>query len=214
MADDRLFFELVDRANSLGKYDFFLKNMHAETSLEKEVENFLKKKKVVRVLDLGCGEAGALKDLKKMFGKKVFVAGIDLIKTEGLDSFVEGDTLEADFPKDIDIAVSFRAMHEFHPIEKVFEKLCQSLSAGGKAFLSVRCQQFLGDRLLFHGSLTSADMDFLKSLAKKNEFLGVKVKAVEVKEKKNVVFFDPKTARKPPAQLEIIHGINFFLEKP
>ena len=209
---DKEFFELTDRSNSIQKYNFFLKNMQAETTLEKEVEDFLKKKKVVRILDLGCGKAQALKELKEKFGSKVFIAGIDLVKTDGLDEFFEASALEASFPKNIDLVVSFRAMHFFSPLDVVFEKISGCLAKGGKAFLSVRCQQFVGSSLLFHGNLNAKDLDFLKKISKEKSCFGVKCLVIEVKEKKTIVLINPTSGRKIPAQIELVHGANVFLK--
>lgn len=212
MADD-IYFELVDRSNSLQKYDFFLKNMQAKTTIEKEVENVIQRKSIARILDLGCGQAGALKELKQKFGEKVFVAGIDLVKTDGLDEFVQGDAVFVDFPQNIDLIFSFRAMHEFRPLEKVFEKICGSLCTGGKAFLSVRCQQFTSQGLFFHGNMTGQDLDFLKKIINAKEYKGTKITGIEIGETKNIIFVDPKTSRKTPAKLEVINGMNFFIKK-
>lgn len=210
---DEDYLRLFDRSNSIEKYDFFLKNMGAKTTLEKEVENALKRKQAIRVLDIGCGEAGALWGLKKKFGKKVHTIGIDLLDAENLDEFIKGNAAKVDFPKDIDLAVSFRAMHMLHPLRKVFEGACKSLAPHGNAFFSVRCQQIVGERLLFHGNLDATDLGFLKQVAKEGKLCGAKVKAVEVKEPKEVMIMDPETGQKIHAMLEILHGMNFFIQK-
>lgn len=210
--DDK-YFGLFDRSNSIEKYDFFLKNMGAKTTLEKEVEKALKRKQTARVLDIGCGEAGALLGLKQKFGPGVHTTGIDLLDAENLDEFIKGNASEVNFPKDIDLAVSFRAMHLFHPLKKVFESACKSLAPQGKAFFSVRCQQIVGGQLLFHGNLSSTDLSFLKQIAKDGKFSGAAIKAVEVKEPKEVIIMNPQTGEKKKAILEILHGMNFFIEK-
>lgn len=212
---NELFFEVTDRANSLQKYNFFLKNMQAKTTLKKEVELVLERKPICRVLDIGCGEAQALKELKQIFGENVFAIGIDLIDTEkeGLDQFIRANAVETVFPANLDLVVSFRSIHFFHPIQKVFKSVFQSLAQSGKAFLSVRCQQMVLDQLLFHGNLTAQDLNYMKKLAREKTLGRAKVMAVEVKEKKSVLVVDPSTGDKKPAELEIIHGINFFIEK-
>jgi SAM-dependent methyltransferase len=187
--------------------------MHAETTLEKEVEKVFARKKNCRVLDLGCGEGGALKELKQKFGVRVFVCGIDLLEAQGLDWFVRGRAQGADFPDNVDLVVSFRAMHEFSPLESVLEKVCKGLAGGAKGFLSVRCQQLVGNQLLFHGNLNSRDLDFLKKIINAGEFKGVKVRGVEATETKKVTLVEPATAGKVSAQLRIINGINLFLGK-
>lgn len=210
---DENYFGLFDRSNSIEKYDFFLKNMGAKTTLEKEVENILKRKKTARLLDIGCGEGGAFFELKKKFGEKIHTIGIDLLDAENLDEFIKGNTPEVSFPIDIDLIVSFRAMHLFHPIQKVFEEACKSLAPHGKAFFSVRCQQIVAGQLMFHGNLDSVDLSFLKEIAKKQTFNSAKLKAVEVKEPKEVILVNPQTGEKKKAILEILHGMNFFIQK-
>lgn len=207
------FYEITDRANSIAKYDFFLKNMRAETTLEKEVKKVLARKKNCRLLDLGCGQAEALKELKEKFGDKATIIGIDLLPVSGLDEFVEGKVPQCVFPQKIDLAFSFRAMHEFSPIEKFFEKLSTCLASGGKAFLSVRCQQLVGSQLLFHGNLKATDLDFMKKIISAKRFKSLMVNGVQIGEKKHVVLLNPVTGSKQAAELEIIHGINFFVEK-
>ncbi|MDO8634430.1 MAG: methyltransferase domain-containing protein [archaeon] len=210
---DGKYFEFFDRSNSIEKYDFFLKNMGAETTLEKEVEKALQRKQTARILDIGCGEAQALSELKKKFGKQVHTIGIDLLDSGNPDEFIKGNAAEVNFPKDVDLAVSFRAMHLLHPLKKVFEASCKSLAPHGKAFFSVRCQQIAGGQLLFHGNLDSVDMSFLKQIAKEGKFCKAKIRAVEVKEPKEVMIIDPITGLKSRAILEILQGMNFFIEK-
>lgn len=206
-------YELTDRANSIAKYDFFLKNIGAGTTVEKEVENTLKRKAQVRVLDLGCGEAQALKALKEKYGKKVFVAGVDQLPVEGLDEFSQGAAQDEPYPSDLDLVFSFRSMHEFSPLKKVVEKIGQSLAKGGKAFLSIRCQQLVGGQLFFHGNLNKEDLSFLKKIGEEGVFEGLKVEAKEAAEKKQVLILDPAKGSKIPAELKIVLGIGLFLKK-
>ena len=146
---------------------------------------------------------------------EVFASGIDLIDTEkeGLDQFIKSNAVQAVFPQNIDLAISFRAMHFFHPIQQVFKSVCQCLAQEGKAFLSVRCQQLVAGHLLFHGNLTISDLDFLKKISKEKTLHGAKIRVVEVKEKKGALLAGPANGSKKPAELEIIHGMNFFIEK-
>ena len=161
---DTLKYELTDHANSLAKYDFFLKNMGVEQSLLELAKNAVHASGHAKIFDIGCGEAGALKELKKKFGEKITVSGIDALPVSGLDEFVSGDAAEKDFPKNCDIIVSFRALHEIAHLELVFKKISDSLTTDGQAFLSIRCQQFVGGKIFFHGNLAQKDMDFLEKI--------------------------------------------------
>ncbi len=196
---DTLKFELADRSNSLQKYNFFLKNMGLEQTLQELVQEIIQEKGSAKIFDIGCGEAGVLKELKTLFGKQITVSGIDAIPVTGLDEFVQGDAAKAVFPKNCDLIVSFRALHEIGHLEKVFGKISESLSFGGRAFLSIRCQQEMGGKIFFHGNLTQNDLDFLEKVEKKEEFQKMKALVFKVMEKGQ--------------KKEFAAGINVFLAK-
>lgn len=193
-------FELTDRANSLQKYGFFLKNMGLEQNLQELVQDIIQEKGHAKILDIGCGEAGALKELKTLFGKQITIIGIDALPVTDLDEFVQGDAVKAVFPKNCDLILSFRALHEIAHIETVFGKISESLAAGGRAFLSIRCQQEVGGKIFFHGNLLKKDLVFLERVEKKEEFQ--KMEALVLKIMENGW-----------QKKEFIAGINVFLAK-
>ena len=55
---DTLKYEITDRVNSLQKYNFFLKNMQAGTTLQELVKEVLEEKSSAKVFDLGCATVG------------------------------------------------------------------------------------------------------------------------------------------------------------
>lgn len=196
---NKLKYELTDRANSLQKYNFFLKNMGAQETLEEMVQQIIDEKKKAKIFDIGCGEAGALKELKQLFGKKVTVCGADAIKTTGLDEFVFGNAAKKSFPAKCELVISFRALHEIANLKTVFEKISKSLSTGGLVILSIRLQQQVGERIFFHGNLTQADMDFLGEIEKIEEFKGLKVLVIKIWQKHG--------------EQDSVSGANVFLSK-
>ncbi len=197
---DTLKYEIADRASSLQKYDFFLQNMQGQTSIEALVKDFLKTKPSVKVFDIGCGDGGALRELKELFEKKVITCGIDLLQASGLDEFAQGDAVKKSFPKNCDVIVSFRALHEIANLQKVFSKISDCMSSGGLGFVSIRCQQEVGSKIVFHGNMKKTDLDFLKKIEKTGKF----------KKMRTLVIF---VLQKTRAGKEIIAGTNVFLFK-
>ena len=197
---DTLKYEITDRRNSLQKYNFFLKNMSAKTTMQELVTEILKEKKVVKVFDLGCGEGSALKELKKEFGKKIVVFGMDLLETNGLDEFVKGDANKVTFPKNCDLVFSFRVLHEIANLEKNFEKLSNCMTKKAKAFLSIRVQQQISNKIVFHENLEKKDLEFLQKIEKTKHFKNLEVLVIEIEQKSL-------------SGKKIITGINVFLRK-
>ena len=131
--------DVVDVENSLESYNSFYKNMGFKDSIEELIEKKLKEKVFVRIMDLGCGNAGFLSDLKKKFRESIHTIGIDLLAADKKpDEMIMGDALHSGFPKDIDFIFSFRTLHEVGEPEKIVEKVYASLADKGKAFLSFR----------------------------------------------------------------------------
>ena len=130
-----------DRSNTLELYNTFLSNVGEKKTLQQLIDSIIKRKGKAVVLDLGCGNAGALNDLKKLYGARVSVKGIDLEKPEfNIDEFVQGNFLEAKLPQKNDLVFSFRALHESGEIEKMVSRTEQSLAPLGKALLVIaRC---------------------------------------------------------------------------
>ncbi len=133
---------VVDAGNSLAQYDSFFRNMGFKEPIEDLIRKRLSEKgSPVKVMDIGCGNAGFLRDLKKMFGECVETIGVDLVEPAdggGVDEMVVGDALEMPFQDDVDFVFSFRSLHEIGEPEKIVEKVYNCLSPGGKAFLSFR----------------------------------------------------------------------------
>jgi len=130
---------VVEIKNSIEQYNSFFKNMGFKEPIEKLIEARLKNKKVVKVLDVGCGNGGFLADLNDLFGEKIHAIGVDLLAPEKpLNEVILGDAVEVNFPKDVDFVFSFRTLHEIGEPEKIIEKVYNSLAKEGKAFLSFR----------------------------------------------------------------------------
>lgn len=162
---------IVDLSQSLEQYDFFLEKFPKQPKIKSLVSNALNKNGVAKILDLGCGSAQALNELKQLLGKKVFTTGIDLIKPKfSTDLFFEGDAFELQFPSNADLLFSFRAMHEIGELEKVFEKICNCLSFSGKAFLSIRLFNESNCEKKWHGLMGEKEFNFLKKILAAKKF--------------------------------------------
>lgn len=130
---------VLEVENSVDLYNSYLKNSGVGESVEEMVEKRLREKVFVKAMDIGCGNAGFLAELKKLFGESIHTIGVDLLAPEHRpDEMVIGDALEAAFPKDIDFVFSFRSLHEIGEPEKMVEKIYACLAPAGKAFLSFR----------------------------------------------------------------------------
>ena len=160
-----------DTGNSLEMYNKFLSNVGEKKTLQQLVESIIKRKGKAVVLDVGCGNAGALAELKKIYNSKIEVRGIDL---EGLDAdekskvdvFVGGDFLEKKLPQKNDLVFSFRSLHEVGEIEKIVSKIEQSLAPLGKAVLLIRVRDENG---ALEGEVQEDDEEFIVKLAKKGK---------------------------------------------
>ncbi len=191
---------VVETENSLQSYNSFYRNMGFAEPIGKLIESRLKDKVFVRVMDIGCGNGGFLRDLKKRFGEGVHTIGVDLIAPEKKpDQSIVGDALEMEFPKDIDFIFSFRSLHEIGEPEKMVEKVYNSLAPEGRAFLSFRAMDLLagGNGL---AELRSKEITALLKMVRSRRLKGFRVNGFEV-----VVKDD--NGKKATA------GVNVFLEK-
>ncbi len=191
---------VVETENSLEKYNTFFKNMGFKETIEQLISKRLDDRVFVRVLDIGCGDGGFLADLKKQFDEQVHTIGIDLIAApRNPDEMITGDALTVKFPKDIDFVFSFRTLHEIGEPEKMVGKIYESLTEGGKAFLSFRTLDLYapGKGL---AEIGSADVKNLQKIIRSRKLSSFKVDGFEaiVKDEKG---------KKHTA------GVNIFLEK-
>lgn len=207
--------EVTDREGNLAAYELYFRNMELGFGLKQAIEKKLAGKENVRVLDIGCGKATALRELKQIFGENIYAIGIDAIKEEnpGIDEFIHGSALETVFPGDCDIIVSFRAIHEIGHIKKVAEKVEKALSKNGEAFLSIRCQEFRETRVENLGKINQQDIDFLLEIIEKKKFNSLKVSGKEVPVLMHGVIVDKKTGETRVGALRYIAGVNLFLKK-
>jgi SAM-dependent methyltransferase len=176
-----------DSENSLELYNQFLLNVGEKKTIQKFVESIIKRKGKAVLLDVGCGNAGALAELKKTYGNKIEVCGIDAenvnsresnsktdVKSK-IDVFVKGDFLEKELPQKNDLVFSFRALHEAGDIEKIVSKIEQSLAPLGKAVLLIRVRT---ENKALEGNMQEEDEDFIVKLAKKGKLGKSRAKVV------------------------------------
>jgi trans-aconitate methyltransferase len=167
---------VIIRDHALNDYNTFLSHLGETKTLPQLVEEVLARKKQCRVFDIGCGNGQALAELKMQFGKRVHVAGIDLIPcTSKLDEFMQGDAVEWDWPRHEDLIVSFRAAHEMGNLSKILTKILANLTPGGKAFIWVRIKENVTGKPKYLGEMTVEEEAFLQKLAAFTSYGGAKL---------------------------------------
>ena len=157
---------VYERDNTLALYDSYLSRIEPSFTLVKLVEAALRRRTPARVLDIGCGDAGALGTLRTRFGRSICALGIDLVPPpEGrLDEFVTGDAAAAGLPSDCDLILSFRALHEVgRPLEMI-EQVRGALTPGGRAILSIRTMDTNRRPLCYAGIIGGEDLKGLEAL--------------------------------------------------
>jgi SAM-dependent methyltransferase len=159
---------VLDRSNSLSKYDDFLANMGEHLTLAALVAQKIERRRSgpVRVLDIGCGTGGALSELKERFTERVETLGVDLLPCQDtrVDQCIAGDAWTVPFPPDCGVVFSFRALHEIGHSADLVSKVCASLSDNGTALLSFRVATVEDGKRTFLGEMSTADESFLVSL--------------------------------------------------
>jgi SAM-dependent methyltransferase len=158
---------VYERENTLALYDSYLSRIEPSFTLVKLVEAALRRRTPARILDIGCGDAGALGELRTRFGRSIRALGIDLVPPPDgrLDEFVSGDAAGAGLPAECDLILSFRALHEIgRPLEMI-EQVLQSLTTGGRAILSIRTMDTNRRPLCYAGIIDGEDLKGLEALA-------------------------------------------------
>lgn len=163
---------VIDVSNSLEIYNRFLVNAGELKPLEEFITDSLRFKKKIRVLDIGCGNAGALHELKKQFKKKIETIGIDLIPfpKKNADLALIGNALELNWPAGIDLVFSFRALHEFANAHLLVLKTSQVLAPSGTALLLFRLRNVVNQTVEWSGEMTQSDESFLFNLAQTRHY--------------------------------------------
>ena len=154
---------VIDVSNSLEAYNRFLVNASELKPLGEFVSEALRTKQKVRVLDIGCGTAGTLHDLKQKFGKKIETVGIDLIAfpKKNADLGLIGDAFELEWPSGFDLVFSFRSLHEIGNARKLITKVSHCLAPGGVALLLFRLRNVVNQNIEWSGDMTETDELFL-----------------------------------------------------
>jgi SAM-dependent methyltransferase len=176
---------VILRSHSLEQYNQFLENLGEKQSLEKIVEQIIQRKRLCKILDVGCGNANALKTLKKMFEERIHTIGMDLLPPEtreGLDEFIEGDVHTIPIPTHCDLILSFRALHEMGNLHSLIPKIAHSLDKGGRGYLWLRMLEMVGQKPLFVGEMNKKEEKALVELGVKKEIedCQVMVQPVEI----------------------------------
>lgn len=191
---------LIDVNNSLEEYEKFYKNMGFSESIKELVHEKITAQGRAVVMDIGCGNAGFLLDLKEIFKEKVETIGVDLlVPMKKPDKVVAGDVLDLELPKNVDFVFSFRALHEIGEPQKITEKIYASLAPKGRAFLSFRTMDLYVDSKGI-AEIGQAEIKQLTQMVRRGKLLDFSVKGFEVslKDEKGKKF----TA-----------GVNVFLAK-
>ncbi len=166
---------VVIRDHSLELYDRFLENLGEKQSLEQLVHRVLRRKEKCRLLDLGCGNANALREIKGLFGKRVHTIGMDLLSPsiiQGVDEFIEGDVHAQSFPGACDLILSFRSIHEMGGIRSLIPAIASSLEKGGRAYCWIRMRESPEGKTLFVGEMNEREENDLHALATQSSMNG------------------------------------------
>ncbi len=172
---------VIIRDHAVNDYNGFLSSMGEEKNLVQLVEDTLTRKKQCRILDIGCGNGQALMELKTQFGKRIHVAGIDLLPcTSKLDEFIQGDAVEWEWPRHEDLILCFRAAHEMGNVSKFLTKILTNLTQGGKAFVWIRTKEIINGKSKYLGEITIEEEAFLKKLSAFTSYGGAKLQCKPV----------------------------------
>lgn len=166
---------VILRDHTLNLYNQFLENLGEKQTLEHIVERILARKSVCRILDVGCGNANALRALKELFGEHIYTLGIDLLPPDdkqNVDEFLEGDIHDVPIPHACDLVLSFRALHEMGNLLKLVPKLAHSLAPGGRAYLWIRIRDAHEGTPQFVGEMNGNEERVLHALAANREING------------------------------------------
>ncbi len=163
--------------NTLDLYNTFMHNLGLDEPLEDLIEKNLDKGHAFRVLDIGCGNAGALRDLKHRFDKRVHTIGVDL-QTPALlpDEFIQADAARSPLPANLGLIVSFRALHEIGHVQTILRQTAAALAPRGRAILAIRTnRETFGGTVEREPNLSHADTEFLAHLSDQTLFDNARV---------------------------------------
>lgn len=208
-------FGLKDRENSLELYEKFMSNIEPGFSLEKIVVDLTKKRKCVRVFEIGCGNGGALRDIRKKFGNSVYAEALDLVPAdfEAVDRMIIGNALDEPFPQGSDLIISFRTLHEAGNAEKIVQKVVDSLAKGGMAILSFRIMEMTPQGSKYHGKITDNDVKFLKKISEDGKFASAKVDGRLVYFTSEGIFIEKNSKTPKKGELSYLAGITLLVGK-
>jgi SAM-dependent methyltransferase len=204
---------IKERENSSALYDLYLENMRAGVRLHVLVEETLSARAVVRILDIGCGDAGALRALVAAYPGRVDAVGMDLVPPDAADSGVRvyaGDALRLPLPSQCDLIFSFRALHEIGGLDAMIPKIARALAAGGRAFLSIRIAEEEEGRIVPQGLITPRDVQWLRGVLAMRRIAGVRAEGAEVA---GVASLRLPGAPDDATDVPYVRGVNLFLTR-
>ena len=167
---------VILRDQTLKQYNTFLQNLGEHTPLEKLAGEYIQTKGACRILDIGCGNGQALHELKQHVSSLVHTAGVDLLPLEDasmLDEFIQGDVHTVPLPRECDIIVSFRALHEMGNFSTLLPRIAHALARGGRAYLWIRFRDAEGTHS-FEGEMSRSE-EYLEKLSTLSSLDGCRV---------------------------------------
>lgn len=169
---------VIIRDNDLSAYNQFLHNLGENKTLLEIVRTILQRKKSCRILDVGCGNANALHELKQHAGAGVHTIGIDLLPLEHasyVDAFIQGDVHESPIPGECDLILSFRALHEMGDLSTLLLRFAAALAPAGRAYLWIRMREYANGGPVFVGEMNILEEKTLLALEEKPVLDGCKI---------------------------------------
>jgi len=168
---------VILRDQTLKQYNTFLQNLGEHTPLEKIAGEYVHTKGVCRIFDIGCGNGQALHELKQHVGSLVHTIGVDLLPLADasmLDEFIQANVHDAPLPRDCDIIVSFRALHEMGNFSILLPRIARALARGGRAYLWIRFRDTQGGHA-FEGEMSANEEKYLEKLSEISNLEGCRV---------------------------------------
>lgn len=207
---------IKERENDCAAYDLYLDLMQPGTTLRGLLDETLAAQPLARLLDIGCGDAGMLRELCTVYGERLEAHGADLVPPADAAPVhaIGGDVLRAALPANCDLIVSFRALHEIGALDTMIPKLARLLAKGGRAFLSIRIAEFVDGRVEPQGSIVPRDVQWLKTTATAGMVAGVRLRVASVNAQAEVTLPLEPGAAPTTQEFAYLRGVNVFLHRP
>lgn len=115
-------------------------------TFQRYLQDTIARRGIIRIMDIGCGEGKFLAQLKKHYREKVFTAGIALSLPryrQFIDELRIGMIEKKHFSGRFDVAMGVYSMEYAHDPRLFFERIYNSVRAGGRIFITFNANLYL-----------------------------------------------------------------------